>query len=251
MAKVGGRYFLLTSHLTGWSTNDNVYATATSPAGPWSGFSNFAPAGTRTYDSQTSFLLPVTGAPAPATCTSATGGTPSNLNASLPVWLPITLTGSGTATLNWYDSWGIDTSDRHRDPATDLEPARRQPVRPMPRHHRRLPGQWHRRPDLGLQRRRQPELRPDRRPASCGSTATSAWTRAAGHRRGHGGGDLDCTGGNGQKWTLAPTAPSSASSPAVPGRQRAGTANGTKVNLDLQRRRQPEVDPAVMRTPGT
>ena len=26
MAKVGGRYFLLTSHLTGWSTNDNVYA---------------------------------------------------------------------------------------------------------------------------------------------------------------------------------------------------------------------------------
>jgi hypothetical protein len=51
IAKVSGRYFLLASHLTGWSTNDNVYATATSLAGPWSGFNNFAPAGTRTYDS--------------------------------------------------------------------------------------------------------------------------------------------------------------------------------------------------------
>lgn len=110
MAKVSGRYFLLTSHLTGWSTNDNVYATATSLAGPWSGFSNFAPAGTRTYDSQTSFLLPVTGSAGTSYVYIGDRWNASNLNASLPVWLPITLTGTGTATLNWYDSWGIDTS---------------------------------------------------------------------------------------------------------------------------------------------
>ena len=59
MAKIGGRYFLLTSHLTGWATNDNVYATATSLAGPWSGFSNFAAAGTRTYDCPD--VVPATG----------------------------------------------------------------------------------------------------------------------------------------------------------------------------------------------
>jgi hypothetical protein len=33
-----------------------------------------------------------------------------DLNSSLPVWLPITLTSSGTAALSWYPSWGIDTA---------------------------------------------------------------------------------------------------------------------------------------------
>jgi len=110
MAKVGGRYFLLTSHLTGWATNDNVYATATSLAGPWSGFSNFAAAGTRTYDSQTSFLLPVTGSAGTNYVYVGDRWNPSNLNASVPVWLPITLTSAGRAVLSWHSSWGIDAS---------------------------------------------------------------------------------------------------------------------------------------------
>jgi hypothetical protein len=48
MAKVDGRYFLVASHLTGWTLNDNVYASATSLSGPWIGFTNVAAAGTRT-----------------------------------------------------------------------------------------------------------------------------------------------------------------------------------------------------------
>jgi hypothetical protein len=110
MAKVGGRYFLLTSHLTGWGTNDNVYATATSPAGPWSGFTNFAPSGTRTYDSQTSFLLPITGAAGTSYVYVGDRWNSGDLYSSLPVWLPITLTGDGTAALSWYPSWGLDTT---------------------------------------------------------------------------------------------------------------------------------------------
>ena len=109
MAKVGGRYFLLTSHLTGWNTNDNVYATATSPAGPWSGFTNFAPAGTRTYNSQTSSLVPVAGSGGTSYVYVGDRWNPGDLYSSLPVWLPITLTSSGTAALSWYPSWGIDT----------------------------------------------------------------------------------------------------------------------------------------------
>ena len=31
-------------------------------------------------------------------------------HSSLPVWLPITLTSTGTAALSWYPSWGIDTA---------------------------------------------------------------------------------------------------------------------------------------------
>src|SRR4051794_19858982 len=118
MAKVGGRYFLLTSHLTGWGTNDNVYATATSPAGPWSGFANFAPSGTRTYDSQTSFLLPISSATGTNYIYIGDRWNPGDLYSSLPVWLPITLTSDGTAALSWYPSWGLDTTTGAVSPPT-------------------------------------------------------------------------------------------------------------------------------------
>ena len=35
MAKINGTYFVFGSHLTGWSTNDNQYATASSITGSW------------------------------------------------------------------------------------------------------------------------------------------------------------------------------------------------------------------------
>src|SRR3954468_507267 len=108
IAKVGSRYFLLGSHLTGWGTNDNVYATATSLSGPWSSFTNVAPAGTRTYDSQTSFLLPVTGSAGTSYVYIGDRWNSNDLYSSLPVWLPITLSSTGTAALSWYPSWGID-----------------------------------------------------------------------------------------------------------------------------------------------
>ncbi len=110
MAKVGGRYFLLGSHLTGWGTNDNVYASATSLSGPWTGFTNVAVAGTRTYNSQSSFLLPVTGSAGTSYVYLGDRWNAGDLNSSLPVWLPITLTPSGTAALSWYPSWSIDTA---------------------------------------------------------------------------------------------------------------------------------------------
>jgi hypothetical protein len=109
MAKVGGRYFLLASHLTGWGTNDNVYASALSLSGPWSGFANVAVAGTHTYDSQTSFLLSLSGSAGTSYVYIGDRWNSGDLNSSLPVWLPITLTGTGTAALSWYPSWGLDT----------------------------------------------------------------------------------------------------------------------------------------------
>ena len=61
MFKLNGRYYLLGSHLTGWNTNDNQYTTATSLAGPWAAWSDFAAPGTNTYNSQTTFVLPISG----------------------------------------------------------------------------------------------------------------------------------------------------------------------------------------------
>lgn len=41
--------------------NDNKYSTATSLNGPWSDWADFAPSGSKTYNSQTNFILGVGG----------------------------------------------------------------------------------------------------------------------------------------------------------------------------------------------
>ncbi|KAB8298752.1 hypothetical protein EYC80_000927 [Monilinia laxa] len=59
--KSGNTYFLFASKLSGWAPNDNVYATATNLAGPWSAWANFATAGTNTYSSQTAAVVNING----------------------------------------------------------------------------------------------------------------------------------------------------------------------------------------------
>lgn len=41
------------------ATNDNKYTTSTSISGPWSSWANFAPSGSNTFNSQTTFILGV------------------------------------------------------------------------------------------------------------------------------------------------------------------------------------------------
>src|ERR1019366_347981 len=56
-----GTYYVIGSHLTSWSPNPNVYATALRLSGPWSKFENIAPPETNTYSSQSSVLVKITG----------------------------------------------------------------------------------------------------------------------------------------------------------------------------------------------
>jgi hypothetical protein len=107
MVKVAGRYFLLASHLTGWNTNDNVYATATSLSGPWSSPATFAPVGSHTFNSQTSFIIPVAGSAGTSYVFVADRWISKDLFNSAPVWLPLQISGT-TVTLKWYDAWGIN-----------------------------------------------------------------------------------------------------------------------------------------------
>jgi len=109
MVKVNGVYFIFGSHLSGWSSNDNVYATATSLGGPWSTFSAFAFPGSGTYNSQTSFVLPVSGSSTTSYMYIGDRWNPSNLNASVPIWLPMKLSGT-TASMAFSESWNINTS---------------------------------------------------------------------------------------------------------------------------------------------
>ncbi|MEU4254351.1 RICIN domain-containing protein [Amycolatopsis sp. NPDC026612] len=107
VVKVGGTYYLLASHLTGWATNDNVYATATSLAGPWSPFRNFAATGTNTYNSQTANIITVQGSAATTYIYAGDRWTGNAMGNSPLIWLPLTIRGT-TVNLGQYPSWNLD-----------------------------------------------------------------------------------------------------------------------------------------------
>jgi hypothetical protein len=109
MARIGGTYFLFGSHLTGWSTNDNQYATATSIAGTWTAWRSFAPSGTNTCNSQTTQILPVTGTTTTSYVFLGDRWNPSALADSRYVWQPLTISGT-TVTMTCQASWTIDTA---------------------------------------------------------------------------------------------------------------------------------------------
>jgi hypothetical protein len=109
LVKANGRYYLLASHLTGWSTNDNDYSTATSLGGPWSAWRPVAPAGTNTFTSQTANIIPVTGTSGTTFVYAGDRWTTSNLGTSPLIWLPLTVSGT-TMALGWQSSWTLDVT---------------------------------------------------------------------------------------------------------------------------------------------
>lgn len=109
MVKIGATYYLLASHLTGWGTNDNVYATATSPAGPWSPWRDFAAPGTNTYNSQTANIITVQGDTATTYVYAGDRWNTGDMADSPLIWLPLTIRGT-TVNLGQYPTWSLDTS---------------------------------------------------------------------------------------------------------------------------------------------
>jgi hypothetical protein len=109
MAKIGSTYYLFGSHLTGWSTNDNQYATATSITGTWSSFRSFAPSGTNTCNSQTTAILPVSGSSGTSYMFLGDRWNSGNLADSRYVWEPLTISGT-TVSMTCRSSWTIDTA---------------------------------------------------------------------------------------------------------------------------------------------
>ncbi|CAI6341523.1 unnamed protein product [Periconia digitata] len=100
IVKKNGVYFMFGSKLTGWDPNDNVYSTATSISGPWSGWKTFADSGSNTYASQTTFILPV----GDNAMYLGDRWVSSNLMRSTYIWLPLQLSGTTASmknTVNW------------------------------------------------------------------------------------------------------------------------------------------------------
>lgn len=109
VVKVGGTYYIFGSHLTGWSTNDNQYSTATSMAGPWSAWKSFAPSGTNTCNSQVTFILPVVGSTTTTYMFLGDRWNPNNLTDSRYIWQPLNINGT-VVSMTCATSWKMDAT---------------------------------------------------------------------------------------------------------------------------------------------
>jgi len=104
-----GVYFWLSSHLTSWERNDNFYMTATSLEGPWKMGGMVAPEGSLTWNSQCSFVLPVTnGKDNLFMYMGDRWSFPYQGSAATYVWQPITVKTDSMSIPKFQECWLID-----------------------------------------------------------------------------------------------------------------------------------------------
>jgi hypothetical protein len=103
----GGLYYVVGSHMTGWRPNPNVYATAPSLAGPWTGFRNLAPSEANNYNSQSAMLLKVVGSKSTTVIFMADQWRPRELWDSRYLWMPLDIA-NGSMHLPPPQPWTIN-----------------------------------------------------------------------------------------------------------------------------------------------
>ncbi|MBD8546760.1 family 43 glycosylhydrolase [Sphingomonas sp. CFBP 8760] len=111
MFRKGKTYYFLGSNLTGWERNDNYYFTATSLNGPWTRQGTIAPEGTLTWNSQTTFVLPI--ADGKKTTYMFMGDRwsyPRQASAATYVWQPLIVTGTKITMPVYRDAWRLDAA---------------------------------------------------------------------------------------------------------------------------------------------
>ena len=112
MFKSKGIYFWLFSNRTSWERNDNYYLTSTSLEGPWTNRGLFAPEGTLTWDSQCSFILPVSrGKDTLFMYMGDRWSYPKQASAATYIWQPITVKGGVMSIPEFQKSWKVDMAN--------------------------------------------------------------------------------------------------------------------------------------------
>jgi len=106
LMKANGRYFMLNSGATGWDSNQQKYATATSLEGPWSSLSNIGD-GTG-FDTQTTYILPVQGTKTTSYIYLGDRWQDPDLKSSKYIWLPLKVSGDTKLVLDWYATWQLN-----------------------------------------------------------------------------------------------------------------------------------------------
>lgn len=102
-------YYWVGSGLTGWERNDNTYYTAKSLSGPWTEGGIVAPEGTLTWNSQSTYVLPIVGS---ETTTYMYMGDrwsfPKQRSTATYVWQPLVFNGDEISMPEFHESWSID-----------------------------------------------------------------------------------------------------------------------------------------------
>jgi len=102
-----GLYYVIGSKLTGWNANPNVYATAQSLAGPWSEFKDLAPPAKKTYGSQSTMLLNISGTRTNTVIFMGDIWKPKTQWGSRYLWMPLEI-GNGRLSLPEPREWTLD-----------------------------------------------------------------------------------------------------------------------------------------------
>lgn len=102
-----GLYYVIGSALTGWNPNPNKYATASKLEGPWSEFQDIAPPETKTYGSQSSMLLKITGSKTTSVIFMGDIWKPKTQWDSRYLWMPIEI-GNGRLWLPEPKPWTLN-----------------------------------------------------------------------------------------------------------------------------------------------
>lgn len=104
-------YYFLGSHLTSWERNDNYYYTATSLRGPWTARGLFAPEGTLTWNSQTTFVLPIEGSEVTTYMFMGDRWSfPKQASSATYVWQPLVVSGTSISLPEFQQAWTVDLS---------------------------------------------------------------------------------------------------------------------------------------------
>ena len=110
MFKKDSLYYFIGSHLTSWEKNDNYYYTSNSLKGPWVSQGLIAPEGTLTWNSQSTFILPVQGTKDTTYMFMGDRWSfPKQASSATYVWQPLLISGKSISMPNYQDAWRIDT----------------------------------------------------------------------------------------------------------------------------------------------
>jgi hypothetical protein len=110
MFKKNGLYYMLYSGLTSWEKNDNFYFTATTIEGPWTNQGLFAPKGSLTYNSQTTFVFPlIRDNDTIPMFMGDRWSYPHQASAATYVWMPMQVNGEKLSIPEYWEAWDIKT----------------------------------------------------------------------------------------------------------------------------------------------
>jgi len=109
--KKDNTYFWLGSGLTSWERNDNYYFTATSLSGPWKSQGSFVPKNSLTWNSQTTFVLPIAGSnDTTYLFMGDRWAFPYQKSAATYVWQPLTVKNDSLFLSDYKENWQINRS---------------------------------------------------------------------------------------------------------------------------------------------